>query len=91
MLCLNAQKNQNYEIILIAHKVNNTRSSVSILEDQQDIFREKIRYYKLDEGSRTTPLNFGFSHAWGKYIAIFDDDDILFDNWVDSFGINRRR
>ena len=31
------------------------------------------------------PINFGFAHAWGMYAAIFDDDDILFDNWVESF------
>lgn len=87
LLCLNAQQNQDFEIILIAHKVNNEQEKVvySILEDQQDEFKQKIRYYKLDEGTRTTPLNFGFAHAWGKYIAIFDDDDILFDNWVDCF------
>lgn len=87
LLCLNAQQNQDFEIILIAHKVNKEQEKVvcSILEDQQEEFRERIRYYKLDEGTRTTPLNFGFAHAWGKYIAIFDDDDILFDNWVDCF------
>lgn len=87
LLCLHAQSNQDFEIILIAHKAEEKHKKVieAILAEQDEEFSSKIRYYKLDEGTRTTPLNFGFSHAWGKYAAVFDDDDILFDNWVESF------
>ena len=87
LLCLQAQSNQNFEIILIAHKVNNEQEKlIKDILNQQDLeFRAKIRFFKLDEGTRTTPLNFGFAHAWGEYAAVFDDDDILFDNWVESF------
>lgn len=87
LLCLNAQSNQDFEVILIAHKVNKEQEKIvqEILEEQEESFRNKIRYVKLDYGTRTTPLNIGFSYSWGKYIAVFDDDDILFDNWVESF------
>lgn len=87
LLCLMAQECQDFEIILIAHKADEAHCEIieEILEDQDDEFRKKIRFFKLDEGTRTTPLNYGFSHAWGKYAAVFDDDDILFSNWVDEF------
>lgn len=87
LLCLNAQSNQNFEIILIAHKTTQEQEHLieNILNEQEENFRKKIRFYRLSEGTRTTPLNFGFAHAWGEYAAIFDDDDILFDNWVESF------
>lgn len=26
-----------------------------------------------------------FPSVWGKYAAVFDDDDILFSNWVEEF------
>lgn len=89
LLCLNAQNNQNFEIILIAHKAGSNEAQMieQILNEQEETFRKKIRYYKLNEGTRTTPLNFGFAHAWGEYAAVFDDDDILFDDWVESFYV----
>ena len=87
LLCMQGQSCQDYEIILIAHKASKTQKQLieEILSDQDPDFREKIRYYELDYGTRTTPLNYGFSRAWGEYAAIFDDDDILFSNWVESF------
>lgn len=87
LLCMHAQSNQSYEIILIGHKINAEQKNVieRILDEQEEEFRNKIRFFQLGEGTRTTPLNFGFAHAWGEYVAVFDDDDILFDSWVDNF------
>ena len=65
--------------------LNESILNEEILEDQEEEFRKKIRFFRLNEGTRTTPLNYGFSHAWGKYAAVFDDDDILFSNWVEEF------
>lgn len=87
LLCLSAQTNMNYEIVLIGHKVEreNKKIILNILEDQSEEFRGKIRYYEINEGTRTVPLNYGFSMSRASYIAVFDDDDILFDNWVEAF------
>lgn len=87
LLCLTAQEKQNFEIILIAHKATSKNKKIiaQIIEDQDEEFRKKIRYYEVEEGTRTTPINFGFSVAHGKYAAIFDDDDILFSNWSKAF------
>jgi len=87
LLCVFAQTFTNYEVIIIGHKADSNGKQLirDILEDQQEEFREKIRYVELDGGTRTVPLNLGFSLAKGKYISVFDDDDILFDNWAESF------
>ena len=86
-LSLAGQEDQDFEVILVGHKVNEEQDSLlkEIIEEQPDYMRKKIRYYQLDHGNRTTPLNFGFAHARGEYIAILDDDDIVLDNWVSSF------
>lgn len=87
LLCVLAQTFSDYEVILIGHKVEEENKIIiqNILDDQQEEFRKKIRYIELNEGTRTTPLNVGFSLARGKYISVFDDDDILFDNWAEDF------
>lgn len=87
LLCLRAQTNQDFEILLIAHKADKEgKECVSrVVEEQPETFREKIRYVELDRGTRTTPINVGFANARGRYVAIFDDDDLLFDNWVEKF------
>ena len=38
------------------------------------------------KGGRTRPLNVGFQHARGEYIAILDDDDIPMGHWVAEFS-----
>lgn len=87
LLCLSAQTNQDFEIILIGHKMTEDHKKIveNILSEQQDEFLIKIRYFELNEGTRTAPLNFGLAHARGKYAAFYDDDDILFANWVECF------
>ena len=79
LLCLRAQENQNFEIILIAHKAKEDGKKCihEILDEQPEGFRSKIRYLEIDNGTRTTPINVGFANAYGQYIAIFDDDDLI--------------
>ncbi len=87
LLCLRAQTNQNFEVLLIVHKAEKEgKDSVrKIIAEQPEGLRNKIRCIELDRGTRTTPINIGFANAKGRYVAIFDDDDLLFDNWVESF------
>lgn len=87
LLCLSGQSDTDFEVLLIGHKLNEEQEQLvqEILHEQPPFFREKIRYLPLDHGNRTTPLNFGFAHAYGDYVAILDDDDLVFDNWVEDF------
>lgn len=86
-LSLRAQSCQDFEVIVIAHRASVEGKQIikSIIESQPDSFRLKIKYLELNEGTRTTPINVGCANATGRYIAIYDDDDLLFDNWVEEF------
>lgn len=87
LLCLRAQTNQDFEVILIGHKATDSGKKCikEIIQEQPENFRNRINYIELDEGTRTTPINLGFANANGQYVSIFDDDDLLFDNWVEKF------
>ena len=87
LLCLFAQSCQDFEVVLIGHKLQKKQKEVvqEIIENQPASLREKIRFFELDVGGRTTPLNFGFAHSRGEYAAIFDDDDIVFEDWIQTF------
>lgn len=87
LLNLDGQTCDNFEVILIGHKLNKSQELLvnNIISEQQISLREKIRFYKVDDGTRTTPLNYGFAYSKGKYISILDDDDVIFDNWVEEF------
>lgn len=87
LLCLRAQTNQDFEVILIGHKASTVGKKIisEIISEQPDNLKKKITYIILDEGTRTVPINLGVSCATGKYISIYDDDDLLFDNWVEKF------
>lgn len=87
LLSLSAQTDENFEVILIGHKLNETQRVLvsQILSDMPQKLQEKVRFIELDYGNRTTPLNMGFSYAHGEYISILDDDDVVFDNWVEKF------
>lgn len=87
LLSLSAQSDMDFEVILVGHKLdeNQTELVEKIISQQTHELRSRIRFIKLDKGNRTAPLNFGFAHARGSYVAILDDDDLVFDNWVEEF------
>ena len=87
LLCMYAQSDQDFEILLIGHKLKPAEQALvaQILEEQEPEFREKIRYLPLDYGTRATPLNYGFAHAYGEYIMVLDDDDLVFEDWIANF------
>lgn len=87
LLSLGAQSDDDFEVLLIGHKLNGEQHALvkQILSDLPRKLQDKIRLIKLDHGNRATPLNIGFSCAHGEYISILDDDDLVFDNWVEEF------
>lgn len=87
LLSLRAQTNNNFEVIVVAHKasVDGKNTIKSIISSQPKSFQDRIRYIELDEGTRTSPINLGCANARGEYVSMYDDDDILFENWVDVY------
>ncbi|MBQ6602314.1 MAG: glycosyltransferase [Eubacterium sp.] len=87
LLSLCSQKDMDYEILLIGHNVKEEyrKPLEDLIAVQPSFLKERIRFFFLDGGTRTAPLNFGFAHARGLYTAVLDDDDFVFENWVSAF------
>lgn len=87
LLSLFAQTSQNFEIVLACHRV--TPESLGAIQrlvaSYPEEFRGRIRMLEVHEGGRSRPLNAAVAHARGTYVAILDDDDLAFGNWVESF------
>jgi len=82
-----AQTDKDFEVLLIGHKLSDEQYAElnKIINEFPPIFKAHIRFIRIGYGNRATPLNIGFSYAHGEYIAVLDDDDIVFDNWVEEF------
>ena len=91
--CLAAQTCQDFEVVLVAHKVNVDQQIAveRLVEDTPLSLRSRIRLVVLDRGRRSAPLNVGFAASAGRYIAVLDDDDIVFGPWVETFASMERR
>ena len=87
LLCLYAQTCRDFEVLLMAHNVDDakTKEIEDLISSFPHDFLNKIRLIPVTGGTRTTPLIEGFKAARGIYISIYDDDDIVFDNWVETF------
>lgn len=87
LLCLYAQSDRDFEVLLIGHKLDAKRRILveGILEELDPEFRTQIQFIEVNHGTRTTPINYGFSMASGEYVMVFDDDDLLFEDWISHF------
>ncbi len=87
LLCLAAQTDTDFELIVLAHNTNEeaSRAIGRIVAEQPEGFAQRIRTVAVRGGTRGTPLNEGLKLANGSYIAVFDDDDLIFANWVEMF------
>ncbi|MEA9587220.1 methyltransferase domain-containing protein [Xanthomonas sp. WHRI 10064A] len=88
LLCLSAQTSQDFEIVIAGHKLDIDRQIAveAVIEELQDTLRKRTRLIRVEEGGRSAPLNQGFLAARGRYVAAFDDDDLVFGDWVETFA-----
>ncbi len=88
LLCLGAQSSQDFEVLIVAHKTNvaEQKAVEVVIDDQPSALRERIRLVLLDRGQRSAPINAGIEAATGRYVAIFDDDDVVMGDWVKEFA-----
>lgn len=87
LLCLSAQSCQDFEICIIGHDLDVERqlNVERVIADLHASIRDRVRLLRVNGGSRATPLNVGFENARGHYVAVLDDDDLVFGNWVETF------
>ncbi|MDL2289275.1 methyltransferase domain-containing protein [Clostridia bacterium OttesenSCG-928-F22] len=87
LLCLSAQTNTDFELLIVGHMIDNAvhEKVEALLREMPQALQDKTRIIKVNYGNRTAPLNEGFAHAKGEYVSIYDDDDIVFDHWVETF------
>lgn len=84
LLCLAAQTDGRFELLLVVHDGNHEQA-VLILQDQPEWLRSRSRILAASGGTRSRPLNVGIAAATGSLIAFLDDDDLVFQHWVESF------
>jgi hypothetical protein len=87
LLSLAAQTDLDLELILLPHDV--PRASLTHLKYLVDAFGDglsgRTRIVPVDGGGRARPLVVGATEARGRYVAILDDDDIVFAHWIETF------
>lgn len=87
LLCLSAQSDQDFEVVIVGHNLS-VPSQIDVerlIEQLHSSFRKRVRLELVKGGGRSVPLNTGFRAALGEYVVAFDDDDLLFAGWVQSF------
>lgn len=87
LLSLTGQSNKDFELLIMGHNLSDGQHNAvsQLISDLPDWMRERTRLIPVTGGTRTTPLNKGFEAAKGRYIVILDDDDLVFDHWVETF------
>jgi glycosyltransferase involved in cell wall biosynthesis len=88
LLCLAAQTNRDFEVIVLLHGVEESAATAvhRIIDRQPAEFAARIRALDVTGGMRSKPLNAGIAAARGRYVAVFDDDDLVFGHWVEEFA-----
>jgi glycosyltransferase involved in cell wall biosynthesis len=89
LLCLAAQECADFECLVLAHDVapdalGHIRYMIDSLPPHM---AGKVRLIPVTGGGRSQPLNVGVAEARGRYVAILDDDDLVFAHWVEEFRV----
>jgi glycosyltransferase involved in cell wall biosynthesis len=87
LLCLSAQTDEDFEVIVLQHDATkeNAFAVRAILGRLPPAFAARVRLVAVKGGTRAKPLNAGVREATGQYLAVYDDDDLVFGNWVAEF------
>lgn len=86
-LCLEAQSCQDFEILLMGHRVEapDTSAVLELIDGLPQDLSNRIAFIEVENGGRSRPLNVALRFVEGDYFVALDDDDLVFDHWVESF------
>ena len=89
LLCLSAQTDRDFELILVEHGATAEESAVvrELVDQQPESFRSRITVLEVNGGARARPINEAVRASSGRYISVFDDDDLLFADWVEQLHL----
>lgn len=87
LLCLSAQTDEDFEVVVLVHNAvaEDADDVRAVIERLPPAFGSRVRVHEVTGGTRAKPLNVGLEAARGRYLAVYDDDDLLFANWVEEF------
>lgn len=90
LLCLDAQTFTDFDVCIVGHNIkpDDEKAVLDLVDMQPQWLRDKIEYAHVDGGSRSRPLNYAFGRSQSDYVTILDDDDLVFDNWLEVFHGN---
>ena len=93
LLCLQGQTNHDFELIVLPHKVSIEQQVLveRLVWELPGDLAARSRVVPVDDGGRARPLNVGAMVARGRYISVFDDDDLVLGHWVDTFAVLAER
>ena len=76
--CLTSLVNQTLKDIEIIHiNDGSTDNSEKIINQFIEVYSDKIKYYKKENGGLSDTRNFGLNYATGEYIGFVDSDDYI--------------
>ena len=93
LLALEAQTDDDFEVILIMHraKEEDKQTTYALVDALSPAFRKRVTVRELETGTRSAPLNLALSLARGRYVTMLDDDDLVFEDWIENFHRGARK
>ena len=90
---LQAQTCRDFQLILVGHETDGAAESRigACLDEFEGWLQDQTLFVQVNGGTRTRPLNAAMSFVAGDYFAVFDEDDLVYENWVSSFASLAKR
>lgn len=88
LLGLAAQTDPRFIIRLVGHDLSDeARDGLSALLDNcPPWIQDRLSFITVEGGGRSRPLNAALDCIETSYFVILDDDDLVFDNWIEAFA-----